>query len=98
MRVSFHDLAWLDAMQSFKDQADEAILSRLIPEDREMVEALRVDLRTSTGERTPSIDWHNDVRPLAVPSLCSQWERHATIGFAVVSFPGLNHDALHPSK
>ena len=42
MRVSFPDLAWLDAMQS-KDQADEAILSRLIPEDREMVERLMAD-------------------------------------------------------
>ena len=43
MRVSFHDLAWLDAMQPFKDQADKAILSRLIPEDREMVERLMAD-------------------------------------------------------
>ena len=29
LRVSFPDLAWLDAMQPFKDQADKAILSRL---------------------------------------------------------------------
>ena len=43
LRVSFPDLAWLDAMQPFKDQADKAILSRLIPEDRGMVERLMAD-------------------------------------------------------